>query len=161
MIFSLCKTISHYFPDLFDKISKLEDCRKRKHYELAELVMACVFMFIFKKGSRNAFNNERSEEEFRTNYEKIFKVHLPHMDTVDEVMRISDERQSEKLKKEMTGVLTERKIFHKYRLLGKYFRVVIDGTHVMNVNEGHCNRCLHKTSEHGKTTYFLKCCPKF
>ncbi|MDM8522618.1 hypothetical protein QUF80_04530 [Desulfococcaceae bacterium HSG8] len=154
LIFSLCKTISHYFPDLFDKISKLEDCRKKKHYELAELIMACVFMFIFKKGSRNAFNNERSEEEFKANYETIFKVRLPHMDTVDEVMRISDERQLEKLKTEMIGVLIKRKTFRRYRFLGKYVRVVIDGTHVMNVNEGHCNHCLHKTSKNGKVTYF-------
>ncbi len=154
LIFSLCKTIFHYFPDLFDKIGELEDCRKKRHYELTELVMACVPMFIFKKSSRNAMNNERSEDEFRTNYEKIFKVRLPHTDTADKVMRISDEKQLESLKKEMIRVLINRKTFHKFGFLGMYFRVAVDGTHVMNVDKGHCDRCLHRTSENGKVTYF-------
>ena len=154
LIFSLSKTISHYYPDLFDKIGKLEDCRKKRHYELAELVMACVFMFVFRKGSRNAFNNERSEKKFRKNYERIFRIRLPHMDTVDEVMRILDENQLEKLKTEMVKVLTGRKMFRRDRLLGMYYRVVVDGTHVMNVSEGHCDRCLHRTSKKGKVTYF-------
>ena len=33
MIFSLSKTISHYFPDLYDRIGELEDCRKRRRCE--------------------------------------------------------------------------------------------------------------------------------
>ena len=49
--------------------------------------MACTAMYLFKEGSRNAFNNERDEEQFKMNYEKLFKVRLPHMDTVDKVMR--------------------------------------------------------------------------
>jgi hypothetical protein len=154
MIFSLCKTISHYFPDLYGRIGELEDCRKKKHYELAELVMACVLMFIFRKGSRNAMNNERTEEDFVRNYEKMFKIRLPHMDTVDNVMRILDERQLEKLKTEMIRILIRKKTFHRHRLFGMYFKVAADGTHVMNVGEGHCDRCLHRTSKKGKVTYF-------
>ncbi len=40
LIFRLCKTIFHYFPDLYDKIREIEDCRKKKVYEPAELIMA-------------------------------------------------------------------------------------------------------------------------
>lgn len=154
MIFSLCKTISHYFPDLYDRIGELEDCRKKRRYELTELVMACVLMFIFRKGSRNAMNNERTEEEFVRNYKKMFRIRLPHMDTVDNVMRILDERQLEKLKTEMIRILISKKTFRRHRLLGMYFKVAVDGTHVMNVGEGHCDHCLHRTSKKGKVTYF-------
>ncbi|MCP4352027.1 MAG: hypothetical protein GY795_41720 [Desulfobacterales bacterium] len=38
-----------------------------------------------RKESRNAFSNEREEEEFQQNYERIFKVRFPRMDTVDNV----------------------------------------------------------------------------
>ncbi len=99
-------------------------------------------------------NNECSEETFKANCEKIFKLRIPHMDTADEVMRMLDERQLEKLKTEMVRVLINRKTFRKYRLFGTYFRVAVDGTHVMNVSEGHCDHCLHKTSKKGKVTYF-------
>ena len=116
--------------------------------------MACLAMFLFKEGSRNAFNNERQEEQFKHNYEKIFKLRLPHMDTVDKVLRELEEDQLEKLKTELVRGLIEKKVFYKHRFLGQYYQVVIDGSHIMNVEEGHCPHCLHRTSKNGKVTYF-------
>jgi hypothetical protein len=117
--------------------------------------MAAIMMFVFKKGSRNAFNNERDSEEFVKNYEGIFGVRFPSMDTVDEIMRITDEKCFEKLKIRLVKILIKKKVFHKNRISGKYFLIVIDGSHVMTVNEGHCGHCLRRTSEKsGKTVYF-------
>jgi len=154
IVFRLYKTIVHHFPDLFEKIREIEDCRQKKEYELVELIMAAIAMFLFKKGSRNAFNNERNEAKFKKNFQKIFKVRLPHMDTVNIVMKQLDEGQLERLKTELVSALVEKKVFYKYRFLGKYYRVAVDGSHVMNVNEGHCDHCLHRTSKSGKVTYF-------
>jgi hypothetical protein len=117
--------------------------------------MAAIMMFVFKKGSRNAFNNERGSDEFVRNYERIFGVRFPSMDTVDEVMRKMNEKYLEKLKISLIKILIKKKVFHKNRILGKYFLIVIDGSHVMTVNEGHCEHCLKRTSEKsGKTVYF-------
>jgi hypothetical protein len=154
IVFRLYKTIVHHFPDLFEKIREIEDYRPKRNYELVELIVACIAMFLFKKGSRNAFNNERNEEKFKKNFRKIFKVRLPHTDTVDRVMRQLDEGQLEKLKAEMVTALIEKKVFYKYRLLDKYYRVAVDGSHVMNVEEGHCDHCLHRTMKSGKVLYF-------
>jgi len=147
-------TIIHYFPDLFDKLREIEDFRKKEKYDLAELLVACIAMFLFKEGSRNAFNNERKEEKFKDNYKKIFKMNLPHMDTVDIVMRLLDEPQLEKVKGTLVAALIKKKVFYKYKFLGKYYKVAVDGSHVMNVNKGHCEHCLHRTSKKGKVTYF-------
>ena len=112
-------------------------------------------MFVFKKGSRNSFVNERESEEFSENYEAVFGIRLPHTDTVDKIMRNMDERCLEKLKTQLVRILIKKKVFHKNRILGKYFLIVIDGSHVMTVSEGHCEHCLKRTSEKtGKTTYF-------
>jgi len=112
-------------------------------------------MSVFKKGSRNAFNNERDSEEFVKNYESIFNVRFPSTDTVDEIMRRTDEKCFEKLKTQLVKILLKKKVFYKNRISGKYFLIVIDGSHVMTVNEGHCEHCLWRTSEKsGKTTYF-------
>jgi hypothetical protein len=153
IVFRLYKTIVHHFPDLFEKIREIEDYRPKRKYELVELIVACIAMFLFKQGSRNAFNNECNEERFKKNFQRIFKVRLPHMDTVNEVMKRLDEGQLEKLKAEMVTALIEKKVFYKYRLMDKYYQVVVDGSHVMNVNEGHCDHCLHRT-KNGKTIYF-------
>jgi hypothetical protein len=154
IVFRLYKVIVHHFPDLFEKMREIEDCRPKRKYELVELIVACIAMFLFKKGSRNAFNNECNEEKFKKNFRKIFKVRLPHTDTVDRVMRQLDEGQLEKLKTEMVIALIEKKVFYKYRLLDKYYGVAVDGSQVMNVEEGHCEHCLHRTTKSGKVIYF-------
>jgi hypothetical protein len=144
----------HHFPDLLEQIGVIEDCRQEPQYEIVEIIMAGIALFVLKKGSRNAFNNEREEAEFRQNYQKLFKVRLPHLDTVDEVMRQLEEHQLETLKTELVRGLLAKKTFQKYRLFGKYYPVVIDGSHIITVHEGHCEHCLHRTSKNGKVTYF-------
>jgi hypothetical protein len=45
---------------------EIEDCRRGGDYELAELITACIALFIFKQGSRNAFNNQRQGHKFKS-----------------------------------------------------------------------------------------------
>ena len=78
--------IHKYFPGLFNRISEIEDVRKKSEYKLTEIIMAGISMFIFKEGSRNAFNNDRNEGNFKANYQKIFNQRFPHMDTVDDCL---------------------------------------------------------------------------
>jgi hypothetical protein len=153
-MFRLQKTIDHHFPDLYEKIEAIPECRKQPNYTMLELIMAGIAMFLFKKGSRNAMNNERDEPQFRENYERLFKARLPHMDTVEDVMEVLDADQLETLKVELVRGLLVKKILRKYRSLGLSYLVVIDGTHVMDVREGHCDHCLHQTFKNGRVRYF-------
>ncbi|WYD80864.1 MAG: hypothetical protein V8K32_02895 [Candidatus Electrothrix gigas] len=154
LTYIISKTINHFFPNLFDRIRKIEDCRKKSEYELVELITACIAMFIFKEGSRNAFNNDRDEENFKENYKNLFHMRLPHMDTVDNVMRQLNENELEKLKTDMICNLLKKKSLHKFRFLGKFFIVAVDGTGIHSFSERHCDQCLTITSKNGKTTYF-------
>lgn len=148
------KTIDHFFPKLFDEMREIEDYREKSDYELAELIMACIAMFIFKEGSRNAFNNDRQEGKFRRNYERVFKMRLPHMDTVDKVMRKLAENELEELKVKLIRILLKKKVLHRFRFYKKW-TIAIDATGVVSYDEKHCEHCLHKTSKKtGKTTYF-------
>jgi hypothetical protein len=116
--------------------------------------MAGIAMFVFKKGSRNAMNNERNEPRFRKNYERLFKARLPHMDTVEEVMEVLVAHHIETLKRELVKGLLAKKLLRKFRVFGQVYQVVIDGTHVMDVQEGHCEHCLHQTFKNGRVRYF-------
>ncbi len=146
--------VTKYFPGLFDRILEIEDVRKKSKYKLTEIIMAGIAMFIFKEGSRNAFNNDRSEGNFNVNYQKIFNLRLPHMDTVDNVMRLLKENELEVLKTWMIKIILTKKTLHKFRFLNKYHLVAIDGSGMMSHSEKHCDHCLTKTSKNGKTTYF-------
>ena len=142
LMFRLKKSIDHHFPHLYEKIEEIPECRKSQpEYSLVELIMAGVAMFLFKKGSRNALNNERSEPQFRINYARVFKARLPHLDTVEDVLERLDDEHLEVLKTELVTGLLAKKRFRKYRLFGQSYLVVIDGTHVMDVPEGHCAHC--------------------
>ena len=120
---------------------------------MAELVTGGIEMFLFKEASRNAFNNDRSER-FRNNYYKIFRLRLPHMDTVDAYLRLLAPCELENLKAALVAGLIEQKVLHRFRLLGKYFMVAIDGTGTNSyaANDAEGSRS-HKTSKNGITTY--------
>ena len=150
----LYKTIIHFFPDLFERIEEIEDYRNKFEYELVELIVACIFMMMVKSGSRNAFNNYKYTASFEKNYRKLFKMRIPHMDTVNNVMCKIAQNELELLKAHMIRTLLIKKVFHKFRLFNKYFMIAIDGTGIMSFSERHCDHCLTKTSKKGKTTYF-------
>ena len=154
MVCELFKTINHFFPDLFEQLRQIEDCRHRSDYTLSEILMAGIALFIFQQGSRNAFNNLRQEAKFEKHYRRLFKLRLPHLDTVHRVLcRLADE-PLEQLKQWLVKTLLEKKALHKYRLFGQYVVVAIDATGTMSCAERHCEQCLHQTSKKGKTTYF-------
>lgn len=135
-------------------LREIEDYRRKSEYELAEIITACIAMHLFKSGSRNAFNNQRNEAKFKKNYEKLFRLKLPHPDTVDNVIRQLPEDVFETLKKKMISALLDKKCFHKYRYLGKWFTIAIDGTGNVSFDHEHCSQCLHSKSKKGKITYF-------
>lgn len=137
-----------------ERIEGLDDCRNRKDYRKAELITACLMMFLLKEGSRNAMNNERKEAQFQKNYFRLFKMRLPHMDTVEDFLRLLGEQELEGLKAGLLSVLIEKKVFHKFRLLGKRFVVAIDGTGVASYGQDYSGECLSKTSKNGQTTWF-------
>jgi len=150
----MLKTIRHYFPDLFERMELLEDHRKRRAYTVAELVTGCVAIFLFKETSRNAINNDRKEDQFRKNYKRVFKLSLPHMDTVEDFLRLLSPGELEHLKAAMVSSLIEQKVLHQFKLLGKYFMVAIDATGINSYEENNEEEDrVHKTSKNGKTTY--------
>ena len=151
---SLPKTINHFFPHFKKYLCKIEDPRKHSEYELPELLFGGISLFIFKQGSRNSFNNNRSNKDFRLNYEKLFEMKLPHMDTVNDLFAKLPSEELENVKAKMIGELIEKKALYQWRLLGKYFIVAVDGTGVHSYNEKHCDKCLTRTSKSGKQTWF-------
>ena len=151
---SIPKTISHYFPRFKKDLQNVEDYRKRSNYSLEELLMGVINLFLFKKGSRNSFNNDRADDDFIDNYEKLFGIRLPHMDTINDMLEKLSPKELENFKTKMIRELLEKKVFHKWRLDGKYFVVAIDGTGVNSYTERHCEKCLVKTYNSGKKIYF-------
>ena len=111
-------------------------------------------MFIFKETSRNSYNNDRREACFRKNFYHYFRIKLPHADCIDDVLRDLPTGELEILKAHLVSELIEQKIFRKFRFLGRYHLVAVDGTGISSFEQRHCDHCLVKTSKTGVVTYF-------
>jgi hypothetical protein len=149
------RTIRLHFPELFDWMREVDDCRKKESdYELATHLTACLAMFLFKAGSRNQYNQHREDIQFQKNYKRLFGFAMPHGDSVQNVMALLDVTQIEQLKQKMVQVLIQRKTFHSSRYRGHWFRIAVDASGMGSYNHQRDEQCLHRTSKKGKTTYF-------
>jgi len=146
--------IETQFPKLFQSFNDLTDRRKRKEYLITEIVTGALFMYIFKETSRNAYNNDRRDACFRKNFFKYFGINLPHADAADDVLRVLPPEELEMLKTHLVSGLIEQKIFRKFRFLGKFHLVAVDGTGMATFEQRHCDHCLTKISKAGEVTYF-------
>jgi hypothetical protein len=50
--------------------------------------------------------------------------------------------------------LIRQKVLYRYRLLGVYFLVAMDGTGVLTFHQRHCPHCLTKKLHNGETLYY-------
>jgi len=150
------RTIDHFFPDLSDLIEESCIDTRRKasiKYSISEIVLAAVFLHTCKAGSRNSMNQDRSEPVFKKNYRELFGFRLPHMDTVNDVMKKLPEEMLERLRKKMIRCLLTKRVFHKYRFLGEYFVIALDATGIFTFEKSPYPNCPYKTSKTGKRTY--------
>jgi hypothetical protein len=70
------------------------------------------------------------------------------------VLEVLEAHHIELLKVELIKGLLAKKVLRRYRLFGQSYKVVIDGTHVMDVPAGHCEHCLHQTFKNDTVRYF-------
>lgn len=111
-------------------------------------------MFMFKFGSRNQLDNYRKEGVFQKNYYRTFKMRLPSGDAIEDLMRLLEPSELEKLKEVIVKELIRRKVFHKFRFMNKKFLIAVDGTGTSTYAKNYCGQCTSKTSKNGNTTYF-------
>jgi hypothetical protein len=98
MLWQIKKVLHCHFPDLYDRLSCLCDPRKSVAYTIEELIMASIMLFLLKCDSRNDFNLKSSDETFRRNYYRLFRLHLPGMDAVNELFEKMDTKELEQLR---------------------------------------------------------------
>lgn len=154
IVFQIGKVLNTQFPALYERIEQLCDPRKRREYSLCELVFGGIAISLFKFGSRNQFDNYRKEGAFIKNYRRTFGINLPGSDAIEDLFRILPPSELEELRTVIMKELLRRKVFHKFRFMGKRFLIAIDGSGTSSYTRDYSGRCLSKTSKNGKTAYF-------
>lgn len=148
MVYTVLK---RHYPDFYQLLETIPDHRERRTYEVAELIMAGLGMFIFKRGSRN-HTDQGINERFEDNYLKLFGLRLPLMDTVHVYLKKLPPGELEKIKRVLVCRLVEKKVLEQYRYQGRYV-VAVDGTGMFSYDYEPFPGCPYKTSKNGKKTW--------
>jgi len=110
LLLQISQVINVYFANFMELLRNIDDVRDESaDYKIEELVFACIAMFIFKQGSRHHFNQLIKKKKFKRNFKQIFKLRLPHMDTVDVVLRQLDSRILEEIKVSLLKKMIKKK----------------------------------------------------
>jgi len=157
MMWNIKKVLHCHFADLPARLSAMSDPRKYESYTIEEMVMSAIVLFILNCDSRNAFNTKIREEVFFKNYYQLFGLDLPHMDATNDLFKILDFKEMEKIRCCLISTLIEKRVFHKFRFFQQYSHIAIDGTGAYNWGENPLPEiekyALKKESKNGKVTY--------
>lgn len=145
--------LNRHFPDFEQLLSNLPDSRKRPRYEVRELAMAVITMFLYKRGSRNNADNTAGKINYKENIQRVFKMKLPDLDTSNRLMKELAPEELETIKKEMVSILIKRKVFNKFRIMDLYHNVTLDGTGVHSYQYEPYPECPYKTYQDEKKVW--------
>lgn len=76
---------------------------------------------------------------------------LPHYDTINDFLSGFDMEELEKIRTYMIKELLKKRSFENYRIEGKYWGVIIDGTGLHTFYEKHCEHCLRREYSNKET----------
>lgn len=157
LIKALLVTVQHFFGGFKRLFKDVFDPRHPAFitYPLAAVLATGVLMFLFRLGARRQVNLMlRQNGPSAVKFDALFCVEVcPHGDTLDETYSRLNVAEVQAVVTGSVETLLRRKVLYPYRLRGRYFLVVIDGTGVLTFPERHCPHCLTVT-HNGHTTYY-------
>lgn len=154
------RILHHFFGNFTEWVDQMRDPRNKSYitYTQADLVyMALLKNICSLKSMRQmeeCFNEERCIGTLRYLSGDKKLVEMPHYDTLNYYLEMLPPEELSGVRRKMLASLIRRKQFYKNRLLGQYWRVILDGTQLYYFREKHCENCLKTTvtDETGKKT---------
>lgn len=148
----------HFFKDLNQWIGEMEDPRHPSYtvYTQQDLVHMGILKNVCAQLSMRQmeenFNEENCIRTLRLLSGNKELAQMPHYDTLNYYLERLPPKCLSELRGKMINHLIRGKYFSRGRLLGKYWRVILDGTGLFCFKEKHCPNCLGttKTMEDGK-----------
>ena len=151
-------TLRHFFGSPHKLYEGVDDPRNPQMilYPLSGVLFAATFLFICRLGSRRAVQAKlRGNGAGIAKFAAWFGVeNIPHGDTLNYSCRRVKVEQVQELISACMEKLIRQKVLLRYRLLGMYYLVVIDGTGVITYSQRHCAHCLKKVLHNGETLYY-------
>ncbi len=158
---ALADTLGHFFPELGAWFSSVAEPRKSgtARFPLQTLLLLGTLMFVGHSRSRNLFNGMlRDSGALGRTLAGILGSGpsvLPHLDTLEKVLRGVDPAELEALLARCIRRLVRMKALDGWRSGGR-FLLAVDGTGLWSFRERHCPHCVETKHKSGAVTYSHK-----
>jgi len=155
--FGLIKTALHFFPNLLEKMTKVEDPRQQGYITYGSLEMLGVGILKNAMGIESmrqmsrAFNTDECIENVYRALKIPPKAELPHYDTLNDYLELLAPEELEGIRDSMINRLLSGRALEKYRLPNNKWSVIVDGTGLFTFHEKHCEHCLRRETTNPKT----------
>ena len=150
-IVDLMMVMHHFFKELPTWIDEMEDPRHPSYitYQQSDLFYMGLLKNLCGVKTMHAmeeqFNEKNCIETLRILSGNKTLKEMPHSDTLNYYLeRLSPNCLSE-LRKKLIKRLIRMKSFQGGKLLGQYWRIILDGTGLFYFKEKHCDNCLSQT----------------
>jgi hypothetical protein len=151
-------TVKQYFGGFKQLLGGVYDPRNQEmiDYPLETLFFTGVLMYLCHLGARRQIKHKfRENSRSQAKIEALFGVEeVPHGDTLNYGFKNLAVAEVQELVCGAVAQLIRKKVLYRWRLLGKYYLVVIDGTGVLTFKERHCEHCLTMKLKNGETLYY-------
>ena len=153
----------HFWKNLKIWINEMDDPRNESYitYTQADLVFMGILKNVCSQESMREMEENFNEETCINTLSQMSGnrklEEMPHYDTLNYYLERLSPQCLADLRKKLVNALIRGKQFYRNRLLGKYWRVVLDGTQLYCFKERHCENCLsttHTTEDGKKETYY-------
>lgn len=149
---------NHFFQDFNQWIREMQDPRNTSYITYTQPdfihmgIMKNICSLESMRQMEEAFNEENCIHTLRILSGNDRLEEMPHYDTLNNYLECLSPEYLSELRRKMIISLIRGKQFYRNRLLGKYWRVILDGTGLFCFKERHCPNCLCTTlkDENGK-----------
>ncbi len=146
---------NHFFKDMKNWINEMEDPRNKSYITYTQSDF--VYMGILKnvaslesmRQMEEAFNESTCVSTLSLLSGNRHLEEMPHYDSLNNYLEKLSPKCLSALRKKMIGSLIRGKQFYRGRLLGKYWRIILDGTGLFSFKERHCKNCLSMSVKNG------------
>jgi len=153
--FEFIKIQKHFFKEFGDKLKKVKDHRSQSYITYTPDILLFVLLIKNMTGltTMRSMSAGLNKEECMENVRKVLKIddleELPHYDTINDFLSGLDPTELEKIRDYMIRELLKKRCFESYRIEGKFWGVIVDGTGLHTLKEKHCEHCLKRTYNKG------------
>ncbi len=141
--------INQYFPELIKKFEGLTDLRHQSYvkYKMKVIFIVRLLALMCEIKSMHELTREFNRDEAIKNIAQICGLELeeiPHCDTINDVFKNIKVSEIEEIRKYMIVKMIRSKMLERYKIRGKYYHIIVDGTGLATSRKKYNKNCLVK-----------------